>query len=346
VRSKIHFVRIIVYLLLLLLSMGVYRFLHSHFAFIYMIIMIVAPFLSLTFLFIKRRFISLEVVSQGEPITKEELSYVRLIVKNASYLMSLDIRSRLEIKNLYYGNSDFIRVTQATRMKGDYETVLPIRHDVCGVWEYRVDYITIIDILGFVELKKKVSAHAETVVLPGNSSIEKVNLDNVSEGMTESEESAKRGSDFSDVNDVREYIPGDKLMSIHWKLSAKRDILMVKDRVSMSDQQLVIVADLTGDRAAIDEVICLSYQICRRILEENTSIRFMYYSNLIEGFEEKHILNLDALKNAFTGLLYETNDFVKRDVRMYMSAIKPELKAYLLICEKEGEVDGIITRQD
>ena len=26
---------------------------------------------------------------------------------------------------------------------------------------------------------------------------------------------------FSDVQEVREYIPGDKLMSIHWKLSAK-----------------------------------------------------------------------------------------------------------------------------
>ena len=41
-------------------------------------------------------------------------------------------------------------------------------------------------------------------------------------------ESKKKGYDFSEVTGIREYIPGDKLQNIHWKLSAKKDILMVR----------------------------------------------------------------------------------------------------------------------
>lgn len=44
----------------------------------------------------------------------------------------------------------------------------------------------------------------------------------VSQGMNEAEESRKKGHDFSEVVDVREYQPGDKLQNIHWKLSAKK----------------------------------------------------------------------------------------------------------------------------
>ena len=42
-------------------------------------------------------------------------------------------------------------------------------------------------------------------------------------------------------------------MSIHWKLSAKKDSLMVKDRVAMSDQQMVIVTELAGTDEEVDE---------------------------------------------------------------------------------------------
>ena len=106
--------------------------------------------------------------------------------------------------------------------------------------------------------------------------------------MLESEESSKRGNDFSDVQEVREYIPGDKLMSIHWKLSAKRDILMVKDRVSMSDHQLVIVPELFIDQPVnLAAILTMTYSVILELIQEQTTVRLLYWSTNRYEYEDR-----------------------------------------------------------
>ena len=57
-------------------------------------------------------------------------------------------------------------------------------------------------------------------------------------GMSESEESQAKGNDFAEITDVREYRPGDRIKDIHWKLSAKKETLMVKERTSVAQSQV------------------------------------------------------------------------------------------------------------
>ena len=90
-----------------------------------------------------------------------------------------------------------------------------------------------------------------------------------------------RGNDFSDVQEVREYIPGDKLMSIHWKLSAKRDILMVKDRVSMSDHQLVIVPELFIDQPVnLAAILTMTYSVILELIADDRAAFVLEYKPL------------------------------------------------------------------
>ena len=168
----------------------------------------------------------------------------------------------------------------------------------------------------------------------------------MSRGMTESEETMKKGHDFSDVSDVREYIPGDKLMSIHWKLSAKRDILMVKDRVSMSDQQMVILVELSGRDEEVDEVLSLAYGVVNRFVQEQTYVRLMWWSEVNFAFEERQIMNYENLKEAFSDIYYETVYADGEKTKGYMRSIRPELKAYVNICMKDGKADAVIVEQD
>ena len=48
--------------------------------------------------------------------------------------------------------------------------------------------------------------------------------------MLESDRSAdsRRGNDPGEVRAIREYVPGDPVRNIHWKLSEKTDKLLVK----------------------------------------------------------------------------------------------------------------------
>ena len=39
----------------------------------------------------------------------------------------------------------------------------------------------------------------------------------------------RKGNDPSEIFDIREYVPGDDIRSIHWKLSSKTDTLILKE---------------------------------------------------------------------------------------------------------------------
>lgn len=217
-------------------------------------------------------------------------------------------------------------------MRKGYELELPIRPTLPGLVEIEVKSIKIKDLMGFCFLKKTVNAHADLTVMPeliNEMEYEKTALE---QGMLESEESSKRGNDFSDVQEIREYIPGDKLMSIHWKLSAKRDILMVKDRVSMSDRQLVILPELCGrDAELLNMILVSTYSIIRQLISDKTTVRLMYWSAVRYEYEDMRIDYKEELDDAFAKMFYEKTYDSMDEAASHMSNVHPEMKAYLHI---------------
>ena len=53
----------------------------------------------------------------------------------------------------------------------------------------------------------------------------------------------KRGNDPSEVFDLREYVPGDDIRSIHWKLSVKMDDLILREPGAPTYYDLAVLAD-------------------------------------------------------------------------------------------------------
>ena len=57
----------------------------------------------------------------------------------------------------------------------------------------------------------------------------------------------KAGSHHDEFHRIREYRPGDELRSIHWKTSARRNELMVREYRELRDQRLLLILDLWQD---------------------------------------------------------------------------------------------------
>ena len=345
-KNVIHFGRIIIYGILFAITVSLYGFLHSHLLLMIMTLMAAAPVLSVLLAFYLRNKLSVRILAPESDVLRHSVSYVSLVVQNPSYIMSLDVKLKLHVQNLFYHTENSILVSLPTRMHGDSETMLPMRLTMNGAVQYTVEDLRVLDLLGFVELKKKVNLSAEVNVLPERIRKEQGSLSDFSGGFTEMEENNKRGNDFSDVNDVREYIPGDRLMSIHWKLSAKRDILMVKDRVSMSDQQMVILTELAGSIEEVDDTISLTYHLCRSLIEEKIFVRLLWWSEGRSEFADNRLFSIDDLKDAFSRMYYDTIYADPEKTVAYMRSIKPELKAYVHVCQKEGKADAVIVEQE
>ena len=118
----------------------------------------------------------------------------------------------------------------STEIRGEYtaNTVGNVQLEITGVWCQ--------DILGLVKLPvpKKLWQGLEPenlLVLPKICEmpvqVSRQSRDYAGEGEEYSRK--KGGDDPSEVFQVRDYQPGDKLRSIHWKLSAKTEGLMVRE---------------------------------------------------------------------------------------------------------------------
>lgn len=324
-----------------------YYFLHSQFYFFVLVLMIAGPILSGIAVAVLRRFLQVEInYAQDSYGVQGETAYFVIQLKNPTWFVSLDAKVIVNVENTLLGTIGQ-QVFSVPIHAGKGETLtLPIAAGYPGLVRVSVSRVYVKDLMGFFRLKKAVNQAAELSILPrevNDIAYEKTALE---QGMLESEESSKRGNDFSDVQEVREYIPGDKLMSIHWKLSAKRDILMVKDRVSMSDHQLVIVPELFLDQPVnLAAILTMTYSVISELIQEQTTVRLMYWSMNRYEYEDVRIDYKEELDAAFARMYYEKAYKNPNEAAEHMALVHPEMHAYLHVFT-EGQGAQMMVREN
>lgn len=309
----------------------IYYFLHSQFYFLVFVLMVAGPILSAMSVWVLRHYLQVEIHhAQDSYGVQGETAYFTIQIKNPTLFVSLDTKLIVNVENTLMetiGQQVFSVPVHAGK---GYTLTLPVVATYPGLLKISVSRVYIKDLMGFFRLKKNVEQTAELSILPRavtDTAYEKTALE---QGMLESEESSKRGNDFSDVQEVREYIPGDKLMSIHWKLSAKRDILMVKDRVSMSDHQLVIVPELFIDQPVnLAAILTMTYSVILELIQEQTTVRLLYWSTNRYEYEDVRIDYKEELDAAFARMYYEKAYKNPSGAADHMALVHPEMHAYL-----------------
>ena len=111
---------------------------------------------------------------------------------------------------------------------------LPIDTLSIGVVKLVVNKVTLTDPLHFFSITIPDTATLEIPVFPEEKAQDDLPL--------------TKGSVSSDIKEIREYRPGDRLQRIHWKLSAKLDDLFVKEMAHTSILSLVLLPELTKDK--------------------------------------------------------------------------------------------------
>lgn len=333
-----NLLRIIGYSILLAINAIMFWFLHSHFYLTILVIMIVAPIASACINFYMRSRLSVSIVSGLDKFVKQgEESFFGVKLSNPTPFVCLDARLMVEVENSFFATSGSKRISIPVRAFKGFELSLPIIATYPGILTVKITEIKLKDMMGFFWLKRKCNEYAELTVLP--ELIPDVNGENVDleQGALESEESSKKGNDFSDVQEIREYIPGDKLMSIHWKLSAKRDILMVKDRVSMSDKQMAVLPELCNRNLyELDIILRTTYSLINNLIADKTTVRLMYWSADRYEYEDIRIDYKEELNQAFMKMFFEHTYADAEEAASHMAYVHPEMKAYLHISANAG----------
>lgn len=230
---------------------------------------------------------------------------VRIRVKNRSVFPVIRCSLYLEIGNGFFEQRTDKTVTISLPAKGEEVYEMPLCSTLCGDIEITVKQIGIEDLLSFHEKRKKAGQTEHIYILPPETETLEFEQNDYAAGLTESTESSVKGSDFSEVGQVREYIPGDSLKDIHWKLSAKREALMVKERLQMSSQKLQIVfcADRSHPRRA-DEVICFLYELGNSVIQSRIPVTVYWWGSRSRQLYEKTVDTGEEWKEVLEQIFY------------------------------------------
>ena len=90
---------------------------------------------------------------------------------------------------------------------------------------------------------------------------------------------SRKGTDASEMFDIRSYVPGDDIRSIHWKLSGKTDELIVRQASDRTHYDLVILPDFgrkQGGRGItageLTRCVALVIELSRRLVRRGVPL--------------------------------------------------------------------------
>ena len=105
---------------------------------------------------------------------------------------------------------------------GRFEVMIDTSHS--GLLMFELRRLWTVSLIGLFSIPDKVSCHAATLVMP--APVKPANTVALSRGVILR---PKPGGGFSEEYDLRHYRPGDPIKSIHWKVSAKYDSLIIRE---------------------------------------------------------------------------------------------------------------------
>ena len=200
---------------------------------------------------------------------------------------------------------------------------IPLEMKRCGEVSIECESMQIKDVLGILPKRIKPFPGMRTVVYPGRMNLQ-VELSQATIGAPRSEGMMqnRKGNDPSEMFDIRDYVPGDDIRSIHWKLSSKTDSLILRQASEPSHYNVVILPDYGLDQ--LDEyasekefngAVAAGIEVGKKLLRQN--VQFCMAVPAEDGLHVYEVqnewdlqqmipqwLHMTVMKNAGAGLQY------------------------------------------
>ena len=233
-----------------------------------------------------------------------------ITLNNPTFFPFLRVELTLEITSFFRPNNEKEILILPALCKNKNNYFFPVSYEKIGCYQIRCVNCKVFDYLHFFSFQKECTAQVEVHILPSEQM--EISLDEscYSEGFDEFEDMSGKGFTNADLNNVREYIPGDRLQKIHWKLSGKLQKLMVKESSQGAMHCFIVLAELFLQPSAdapdtLDPAIETAHAVCKELYKLQEPFFFSLYSILREDFLLFRIETKEDLEQAFVQILYE-----------------------------------------
>lgn len=222
---------------------------------------------------------------------EEELK-ITLQVENTSKFPIVYAKILMNVRNIITGVEENIKIPFSIIPKRSKNFNFFIGDKRCGMLKVKVEKIIFSDILGLIKKEVMKEKEIESVIMPGFEELDIAN-DAADKYDMESFKYSQynRGNDSSETFGIVPYKKGNDIKSIHWKLSAKTDEIMVREYGMPIDDKLIILIDkkiydsffLDADSRsyAAEFALSLSYTMAKRGITHYVG----WFNTEIDSFE-------------------------------------------------------------
>ena len=233
-----------------------------------------------------RRKLQISCSVRRKQAEKDQSFLVDFVVNNPTILVSRNVILTVDVENTFVGEPQRQYMVIPLKAKGEKKVCVECKGIYCGMMQFHVVQCELRDWLGLTLLKREINVKTDIAIMPN---VKSVNIDYEHMGRGEGEQErrtlSQKGDDVSEITQIREYEPGDRLQNIHWKLSSKSESFLVKDYSMPVNHEITLLLDFrrTDDKYVLE----LFFSVILFLCQEGQEMYVCWVNG--EELEEEHI---------------------------------------------------------
>lgn len=237
------------------------------------------------------------------------------------------------IYNSFFENEDKYSINISALPYKENRAKLSVSGVYCGRMVAEVTDYDVYDFLGLFKHNIKCEVKTEFFIMPSKEQeYERFVLS--PKGISEDEElQTTKGDDVSQISQIRDYIPGDRLSNIHWKLSSKKEELQVKEYSMPFSEDVILLVELFIDKdnpIIFDEIIEVLFSIGNDLVIQRRKFSVSWCTNSNYEIYNYEINNTDDLLNVVKDIFYEKSSAYNGATYETYMAVNGDIKGTLL----------------
>ena len=305
----------IVFLLMIIICVMFYILYLWDFALVLLVVAAALPVVMFIMALILKHTVKADIVIKDQTVPKKQPFPVQLCVTNKSFIPIGKAEARIDYYNIFSNQITTFYLDMPVQARNTQKVTFQLSSKFCGIVNIRTEYINIYDPMRLFRFRTAKKVGASVSIMPEIHEIDgTVNFsDRINEESSVFSD-FKPGDDPSEIFDLREYNAGDKLNRIHWKLSSKRDDLIVKeyslpvDVPSMIFINLKCYEDSDYTLPVFDTLIETLFAVSQFLLENERIHKIVFYSAKSKEFTERIIASPEDIAETARELVCSFND--------------------------------------
>lgn len=167
----------------------------------------------------------------------------------------------------------------------------------CGTLELRAEQLRVFDYLGLFSHRVRTVPSGLLIVEPAPVEADRL----PGQGRSDTALIPKRGGGFSEEHELREYLPGDDLRQIHWKISAKTGKTVVQQPMEQQLQACILTVVLRGTPPELDQLLGRLLWLSSTLVLRGQKHRVAVLSG--RGLEQFQVSGMDSLQSMMDSVL-------------------------------------------